>query len=107
MKSALVLASSAVATAQYTLSASSNSEEVFDSFVSYSIEFSSFPDFAGTHPHLTARIRWDEGPLVLYIHDDMRRACPVFAHNTRSPQGEAAIHNLVCLDFAANGPLRG
>jgi hypothetical protein len=41
------LATPALVRSQYTVASSVESNEVFDGYVSYSIEFSSFPDFAG------------------------------------------------------------
>ncbi|KAK3693520.1 glycoside hydrolase superfamily [Podospora appendiculata] len=43
----LGLPRAALTAAQYTVSSSAPSNDVFDSYMSYSIEFSSFPDFAG------------------------------------------------------------
>ena len=42
------LASPALVRSEYTVAGSAESNEVFDGYVSYSIEFASFPDFAGT-----------------------------------------------------------
>lgn len=42
------LANSALAAPEYPVPGSVESNDVFDGYVSYSIEFSSFPDFAGT-----------------------------------------------------------
>jgi hypothetical protein len=41
------LASPALVRSEYTVASSIQSNEVFRGYVSYSIEFSSFPDFAG------------------------------------------------------------
>ncbi|KAK4462089.1 Beta-glucuronidase [Cladorrhinum samala] len=45
---------SASTSAQYTLPSSVPANDVFEAFISYSIEFSSFPDYAGntTHPNI-------------------------------------------------------
>ncbi|KAL2128381.1 hypothetical protein VTI74DRAFT_9263 [Chaetomium olivicolor] len=54
MKQSILLYSLAgvrLAASQYTIPSSVESNEVFDGFVSYSIEFSSFPDFAGNNSH--------------------------------------------------------
>ncbi|KAK4247188.1 hypothetical protein C7999DRAFT_32360 [Corynascus novoguineensis] len=45
------LASSALAAPEYPVPGSVESNDVFDGYVSYSIEFSSFPDFAGNNTH--------------------------------------------------------
>lgn len=42
------LTSPALVRSEYTVPASVESNDVFDGYVSYSIEFASFPDFAGT-----------------------------------------------------------
>jgi hypothetical protein len=42
------LTSPALAGSEPTIASSVKSNDVFDGYVSYSIEFSSFPDFAGT-----------------------------------------------------------
>lgn len=46
------LTSSALVRSEYTVASSAESNEVFDGYVSYSIEFASFPDFAGTSQQL-------------------------------------------------------
>ncbi|KAK0618177.1 hypothetical protein B0T17DRAFT_618803 [Bombardia bombarda] len=45
------LAGACQVAAQYTVSNSTTSNEVFDGYVSYSIELSSFPEFAGNNSH--------------------------------------------------------
>lgn len=42
------LASPALVRSEYAVASSVEGNEVFDGYVSYSIEFSSFPEFAGT-----------------------------------------------------------
>jgi hypothetical protein len=42
------LASLGLVRSKYTVASSAESNDVFDGYVSYSLEFASFPDFAGT-----------------------------------------------------------
>jgi hypothetical protein len=51
MKQAVLLytlASPALVRSEYIVASSAENNEVFDGYVSYSLEFASFPDFAGT-----------------------------------------------------------
>jgi len=47
------LTSPALVKSEYTVASSVGSSDVFDGYVSYSIEFASFPDFAGRCLQLT------------------------------------------------------
>jgi hypothetical protein len=57
------LASPAIVRSEYTVASSAESNDVFDGYVSYSIEFASFPDFAGGCPALQLSLM--EPPLNL------------------------------------------